>query len=62
MTSASITEPEIGTATRHATEFYENNTTMSLRDFGEGEREKMKRDDVVCGGGMHHQMWYGGEG
>ena len=55
-------KPEICTATRHATEFCDNNTTKSVRDFGEDERERMKRDGVVCGGGMHDQMWYGGEG
>ena len=57
----SVDEPEIDTATRHATEFCDNNTTMTLRDLDEAEREKMKRDGVVSDGGVHDQMWYGGE-
>ena len=58
----SVGELEINTATRYATEFYDNNTTMTLRDFGEAEREKMKRDGLVSDVEVHDQMWYGGEG
>ena len=58
----SVDEQEIDTATRHANEFCDNNTTMTLRDLGEAEKEKIKRDGVVIDGWVHDQMWYGEEG
>ena len=65
----SVDEQEIDTARRHANEFCDNYTTMTLRDCGEAEKEKMKRDAMLSDGGLHEgwrrvddQMWYGGEG